>query len=181
MVLLLPRFSENQAKPSRTLVIEIMMILHVNIKDLGKSRSDNFRTEKYMKIFFSDLLRVTGILFSTLENQAPQIYLQLQCLFRKNFQRKKILSFVKAQLSPREGIHKLFSSLEILIPELNKAHQSGKNWKWNGMEVGKIENVLQTFYNYWCCRACVKQLLSQIKLLEKVVVIYLIVISGTIK
>ena len=52
MVLWLTIFLANEAKPSRTFVTEVMIIPHINVKKLWKSRSDNSRTEKGMKKHF---------------------------------------------------------------------------------------------------------------------------------
>ena len=89
--------------------------------------------------------------------QTFQICLLLQILFHITFQEKNV-SFAKSQLKKRQL-------------------QIGKKFTCDIRQ----KNVLQTFYNFWCCRACLKQKLSQKKLLEEVFVIYLIVIPGIIK
>ena len=99
-------FLENRIQSSRTLVIEAMIIPHVNIKILWKSRSDNLRAEKDMKShsFIWKVMKIRTYSndwsrFITVKTQTPQICLLLENLFHKHFQGKK-LSFAKVQLPP---------------------------------------------------------------------------------
>lgn len=94
-------FRKNQINVSILLVIDEMMIPHINIKNPLKSKSDYSGTKKPMKCHFSSLM-LKSISFSYSENSNPENWrLTWDFFTSESFLKTEKFKFEREQLSQR--------------------------------------------------------------------------------
>ena len=126
-----------------TLLIKVMMILHLNIKDLLKFRFDNSRKKKYTKRHFSSFTQKNIVIYFLWKARLSKSVFKSRAYFIKLSTYKKVLCFAKTQFSVKKI--KSFCSVFPFVLWLKKLqHWSGKKFTCDTNQQKIFTNLSQS-------------------------------------